>query len=75
MNTEERKCMECSGAMREVRLLDKGHRGGHFDFEYAAIDAQQSAWTSRFPVEGRVTAFMCQDCGAVRLFGKGSIGS
>jgi len=70
MNTEERKCLDCSATMTEIRLLDKGHMGSHFDFEYAAINAQQSAWTSRFPVEGRVTAFMCKDCGAIRLFGQ-----
>ena len=64
----EKKCVECGGAARPIRLIDKGEAGSHHDVEYAARDAGQGFWTWRYPVAGRVAAWLCPDCGRIALY-------
>lgn len=66
---DKRNCPECSGSMSAIRLIDKGHAETHKTAEYAAIDAKQG-WLGRYPIEGIVNAVMCQQCGAIRLYGE-----
>jgi hypothetical protein len=55
--------------MHRIRLIDKAHGGGHNDLEYTVPEARRSFWMSRYPVEGRVGAYMCDGCGRLLLYG------
>jgi hypothetical protein len=55
--------------MHRIRLLDKTHYNVHAALEYAVPDAKRGFWTGRFPIEGRVGAFMCDSCGRLVLYG------
>jgi len=73
-NVETRKCQDCDGDLQAIRLIDQGIRWfgtGKFegDLEYSGTEAKPS-WTGKLPLEGKITAFMCQDCGRVILFGE-----
>ena len=70
MADETRKCLECGGAMREIKLIDKGHFNTHSELQYAAGDARTGFWSGGFPVEGKVAALMCQICGRIALYGE-----
>ena len=63
-------CSDCGGTVTEIRLIDKGFgHGSHQDLEYALAEAKRGVWTSQFPVEGKVAAFMCGQCGRISLYG------
>lgn len=64
----ERRCVECGGETRPIRLLDQGEARSHFDPEYAAPDADRGFWTGRYPVQGRVLARLCGGCGRIALY-------
>jgi hypothetical protein len=64
-------CPDCNGSIREIRIIDKGGEApSHHDLEYTVPDAERSFWLKQYPVTGKITAHMCQECGAVRLFGR-----
>lgn len=62
-------CPDCNGAMGPIHLLDK--RGGLAQGEprYAAAEAEPSWFLHLIPSAGTVRAFMCADCGLIRLYG------
>ena len=70
---ETRKCQDCDGEMRLIRLIDQGFRLGtgkiEGDVQYSGAEAKPS-WTGKLPVEGKIAAQLCQDCGRVILFGE-----
>ena len=73
MPAQEQSCPDCSGALIPIQIIDKldpGFSGSHGALEYAVGDAKQSKWRGRFPVEGRVHAYMCDACGRVLLYAK-----
>jgi hypothetical protein len=35
-----------------------------------APEAKRSFWTGRYPIEGKVAACMCDDCGRILLYGE-----
>jgi hypothetical protein len=55
--------------MYRIRLIDKAHYSAHMDFEYTVPEAERSFWMGHYPVEGKVAAFMCDDCGRLALYG------
>ena len=69
MADETRTCLECGGAMQEIKLIDKGHFNTHCELQYAASDTRTGFWSGGFPVEGKITALMCQLCGRIALYG------
>jgi hypothetical protein len=69
MATQPRPCPDCHATTQEIKLIDKSHFGDHTDLEYASSEATRSLWTGRFPVEGRVVALMCSECGRIGLYG------
>ena len=69
---EARRCPDCDRDMNRIRLIDKAHDGGHTSLEYSAHDAVRSLWFGKYPVAGVVTAYMCDDCGRILLFGGNS---
>ena len=73
MTKDARECPDCEGSMHEIRIIDKAsHNLPHYDLEYAAADADRSFWFGQFPIAGKIAAYMCQECGGVRLFGRSS---
>ncbi len=64
----ERECPDCEHSMTEIRLLDRTY-GGEGDVEYTIPNVKRSFWTSRYPVTGKVAAFMCDECGRIVLYG------
>jgi hypothetical protein len=40
-----------------------------YRIEYARPDAKRNFWTGRYPAEGTVSAFLCDGCGRVLLYG------
>jgi hypothetical protein len=67
--SDNRECSDCNGQLLEIRLIDKEHLGLHNSIEYAAADSKRGRWTAAYPIEGKVNAFMCQQCGNIRLYG------
>jgi hypothetical protein len=55
--------------MYRIRLIDKSHGHYHADMEYTVPEAQRGFWMGRYPVEGRVAAYMCDHCGRLLLYG------
>lgn len=68
-DVEERTCPDCSVAIGPIRLIDKAAYGMHAELEYAVPESRRGFWTKTFPVAGRVTAYMCQQCGRILLYG------
>lgn len=69
MPTQERTCPDCHEMLHEIKLIDKSHLGVHTDLEYTLPEARRSFWSSGYPIEGRVLAFMCPACGRIALYG------
>ena len=68
--TKEQKCPHCEGTMYRIKLIDKTGEGSyHADLEYTLSQAERSFWLGRFPVEGKVAASMCDNCGRILLYG------
>jgi hypothetical protein len=53
--------------MRSIRVLDTMHGNAHQQIRYTAVDAKAGWFTSRYPIEGRLEAEMCEGCGRVVL--------
>jgi hypothetical protein len=62
-------CSDCGGPVSPIRIIDKTHHSAHADLEYTVPEARRSMWTGRFPIEGKVEADMCGQCGRIRLYG------
>ncbi len=63
-------CDSCNSDMHPIKLIDKSHGKMHTDFEYAPADAARSFWTGRYPIEGKVEAYLCAGCGRIAMFGR-----
>lgn len=70
MNDEQRKCIECSGGMQKIKLIDKAHLNMQTELQYTAGDARSRFWSGGFPIEEKVAALMCQVCGRIALYGE-----
>jgi hypothetical protein len=66
----DRKCPDCGGKVEAIKLIDKSHMGVHTQMEYTVPEARRGFWMGTFPVEGKVDAFMCEQCGRIQLFGQ-----
>ena len=73
MSSEDKKCPDCHGSMKAITIIDKTAKGGgrpqHSDLEYTVPEAKRSIWTGLLPIEGKITAYMCDGCGRVLLYG------
>jgi hypothetical protein len=65
MTEQPKKCVECGGATRPIRVVDAGHYNMHHHLSYAAVGAEQGWFTGQFPVQGHLAAEMCEACGRV----------
>jgi predicted RNA-binding Zn-ribbon protein involved in translation (DUF1610 family) len=74
VNTQDKKCPDCGGSMKSIKIIDKTTRGMgirlHSDLEYTVQEAKRSVWTGLRPIEGKITAYMCNGCGQVLLYGQ-----
>lgn len=69
MHTPDPQCPNCQQKLFPIRVLDKtGEASHHDDLEYARVDTQRSFWLGRYPVAGKINAFMCGTCGSVQFF-------
>ena len=62
-------CPDCNGAMGPIQLLDHREKRVAEEPHYAAADAKPSRFWKQFRIAGTVRAFMCADCGLIRLYG------
>ena len=70
MDADQRKCVECSGEMSEIQIIDKqGVTPENAGLEYSALDVKRGFWSGAYPKSGKIMAYLCQGCGAVRLYG------
>jgi predicted RNA-binding Zn-ribbon protein involved in translation (DUF1610 family) len=67
--TTKKQCGDCGETLAQIRLIDKGHFTEHNEMEYALAESKRGIWTGRFPIEGKVAAFMCPQCGRIAHFG------
>ena len=67
--TENHTCHNCNVVLQEIKLIDKANMGIHTALEYTLPEAKRGFWTGGYPVEGRVSAFMCPTCGRISLYG------
>ncbi len=71
MSDISRKCLDCGRSMSEIRIIDKqGAMPEEAGLEYAATDAERGFWSGAYPKAGKISTYLCQGCGAVRLFGQ-----
>ena len=72
-NEATKTCAECQGTMSPIIVMDKDRYGslgpGPQSLEYRRPDDSRSFWTGRYPTAGKVSAFMCSDCGRIALYG------
>jgi hypothetical protein len=72
LRTSPGSCPDCGTEMRAIKLFCKG--AGRYTIDmavrfYTSANARRG-WFSGFPVEGRVTALMCESCGRITLYGR-----
>jgi hypothetical protein len=76
--TSARKCPDCEGAMKDIEIIDKtvgsvGLESINFpqqtSLEYVVPGGKKSFWSGGLPIEGKVSAVMCEKCGRILLFG------
>ena len=73
MEETDKKCPDCGGDMRAIKIFDNARYGSRptpGKLNYTAPEAKPSYWTGRFPVEGTVSARMCTECGRILLYGE-----
>jgi hypothetical protein len=68
MNVDSHQCLECTGVMHEIKLIDRGHGVSYAGVDYTHPDAKVSFW-GKLPVAGNVKSFMCEACGRIALYG------
>lgn len=72
MAKTQKSCPDCQHSLVEIRLIDKtGEYSSHARLEYTSREASRSFWSGRFPVEGKISAYMCGGCGRILLYGDG----
>lgn len=57
-----KQCFQCTSEMRHVQLLQP--------VVYLSNEKKMSILHSYYPHEGRVVAFICDQCGSMRFFGE-----
>lgn len=67
-NQSEKTCADCTGPMKEIRVLYTNLEG-HNELKYTVPEVKRGFWSAKYPVEGSIDAFMCQDCGLVKMYG------
>lgn len=69
-SAETKKCLECEGVMKPIRVIDHAHSFEAGELTYTAAERTQSLLVSFYEKLGSVKAWMCDDCGAIRLYGQ-----
>ncbi|QDT48723.1 hypothetical protein Pan258_27680 [Symmachiella dynata] len=69
MSHEDKPCPDCDGTLKAVRLIDNDF-GRQREVEYTVPDAKKDFGSSRFPIEGKVAAFLCDSCGRMLFYGQ-----
>jgi hypothetical protein len=64
----QRRCPDCGGEMRGIKLLERSHLNQLVQLKYTAEDAEKG-WFSDYPVEGLVRGWMCRSCQRIVLYG------
>ena len=74
MNTNDKKCPDCDGSMKAIKIVDRLLEGlvitKNNELAYTVPEAKRSFWTGVLPIEGRIIAYMCEVCGRVLLYGQ-----
>ncbi len=65
---ETKQCPDCECPLTGIRIIDKAYRPMHANLEYAPGDAERGVWLGRFPIEGSIEGFLCNQCGRVLLY-------
>ena len=66
---EQKQCPDCGQALKRIQMIDKVQMGHSYP-EYAVGEAERSLWTAKFPIEGRIASYMCDQCGRITLYGE-----
>jgi hypothetical protein len=73
VSSEDKKCPDCHGSMKTIKIIDKTANNAGFplytELEYAVLEAKRSLWSGLLPIEGKITAHMCDGWGRVLLYG------
>ena len=64
MSEDDQECIECGGATHAIRVVEQDHQR-HSTLKYTAIDAKPSWFLGIYPVEGHLSAELCESCGRV----------
>jgi hypothetical protein len=74
MNTEDKKCPDCRGSLKPIQIVGKKTKNMGIlkedEWQYTVPEAKRSFWTGALPIEGKITAYMCDGCGRVLLYGQ-----
>jgi hypothetical protein len=70
MMSETKKCLECGGVLNPIRVIDHAHGFEAGELTYTSPERSPSLLGSFYQELGRVKAWMCDDCGAIRLYGE-----
>ncbi len=66
---EQKQCPDCGQTLKRIQTIDKVQTGHSYP-EYAVGKAERSVWTAKFPIEGRIASYMCDQCGRITLYGE-----
>ncbi len=67
---ETKKCLECEGVMNPIRVIDHSHGGQQAELAFSSTDRTPSWFLSYYKELGVVRGWMCEICGAIRLYGR-----
>jgi uncharacterized OB-fold protein len=65
-----KKCLDCSHEMRPIHVIQPQSNEVQAGLSYSSIEKTKSWFTSYYREEGKLIAFMCEQCGSVRFFGE-----
>ncbi len=63
MKKTGKKCLECSGDMYAIQIIDRGQKGLHYNFAYTTDDFKEKPRT--YNISGLVAAEACELCGRI----------
>lgn len=63
MKKTGKKCLECSGDMYAIQIIDRGQKNIHYNFAYSMDDFKEKP--RAYTISGFVSAEACELCGRI----------
>ena len=67
METPHKSCPDCSGELKEIKMID-ATRFGHERMRFTLKGVKRSLFNAQYPKVGYVDSYSCVDCGRIFLY-------